>query len=466
MIEFKGIIIAGTNSGCGKTTVALGLMASFVRRGFKVAPFKVGPDFIDPGHHFKVTGAVSRNLDGWMLSKAYNLAGINKAAETADIAVVEGVMGLFDGYDGKSEAGSTAQMAKWTDLPIILVVNAKSMARSAAALVKGFELFDKELKFAGLIFNNIGSSRHLVYLKEALEGNVKMPCLGGIRHDPEITIPERHLGLVTRHDHSLSAEEINNLADLVDKNINVNMLLDILPDIDFHEKYFLPVSSSQIIDKVRIAAAKDNAFCFYYQDNLDMLEACGAQLIDFSPVQAKNLPQNIDGIYLGGGYPELFARQIADNSDLRKEVKRKSMQGMPLYGECGGFMYLCREIIDKDGEIYPMTGCFPFTASMSSGLQSLGYREITLVKDTIIGKCGQIIRGHEFHYSKITGCPKDENIETIYRVSNRAGLDMAAKGFQIFRTLGSYIHLHFGSRPEAARQFIDACIDYRRKRRI
>jgi len=446
--------------------MTLALMASLAKRGLCIAPFKVGPDFIDPGHHTRITGVTSRNLDGWMLSQDYNLRLFEKHSARADISIVEGVMGLFDGYDGKSEAGSTAQMAKWLGLPVILVVNAKSMARSAAALVQGFERFDKDLEFAGVIFNHVGSKRHLVYLKEALENNVKMPCLGGIPRAPEITIPERHLGLVTHDEHVLSDENVDKLAGLIEENIDIDRLLNFLPDIQrckSDKKNAL--SATDYIKKksfVRIGVARDNAFCFYYQDNLDMLEACGAELIFFSPVKDHDLPQNLDGIYFGGGYPELFAKQLAANSSLRDQIRKKSIAGMPIYGECGGFMYLCRDIRAKDGNLYPMTGCFPFTTGMFPRLKSLGYRKIRLTENTIIGKCGQTLRGHEFHYSEITNFSKD--METVYSVSARAGRNETREGYQFSRSLGSYVHLHFGSQPDAAGNFVEACLDYNRER--
>ena len=228
----KGIVIAGTHSGCGKTTISLGLMAALVRRGLRVAPFKVGPDFIDPGHHFQVARTASRTLDGWMLPRDYNLRTFQNAASTADVAVVEGVMGLFDGYDGKTEAGSTAQMAKWLGLPVVLVVDARSMARSAAALVMGFENFDPRLRFAGVLFNNLGSRRHLAMLQEALPGSVRMPCLGGLLREETVRIPERHLGLVTREDHPLDDRHVQRLADLVEENLDIEALIAGLPEVD------------------------------------------------------------------------------------------------------------------------------------------------------------------------------------------------------------------------------------------
>lgn len=436
-------------------------MAAIARRGMAVAPFKIGPDFIDPGHHGRVTGWISRNLDGWMLSKNYNLQTFGRSARAADIAVVEGVMGLFDGYDGKSEAGSTAQMAKWLGLPVVLVVDAGSMARSAAAVVLGFEQFDPELSFAGVIFNHLGSRRHLAYLKEAVRDRIGAPCLGGISQKDAIAIPERHLGLVTREDHPLTDDRINALADLVEDGIDLDKLLQALPEVSVGGTS-ARCSAARSGRDVRIGVARDNAFCFYYQDNLDLLERQGAQLEFFSPMIDRRLPEDLDGIYFGGGYPELFAEKLAGNASLRGLVKKMSEDGMPIYGECGGFMYLCQDLWDLHARRYPMAGCFAFTAKMQPKLNALGYREITLTQDTVIGSRGLTLRGHEFHYSELT--PPNAGGETVYRVTGRAGMDRASGGYTIRQTLGSYIHLHFGSQPRAAGRFVENCRNYRLKK--
>ena len=436
-------------------------MAALTKRGFEVAPFKVGPDFIDPGHHSRITGVTSRNLDGWMLSKEYNLECFARNTQDSDMAVVEGVMGLYDGYDGKSEAGSTAQMAKWLGLPVILVVDAKSMARSAAAVIMGFERFDPGLSFAGVVFNNLGSHRHLQYLMDAVKENVAIPCLGGLVNDEKIAIPERHLGLVTREDHALDQETVNLLADMVEKSVDLDLLIKNLPDINVSNR--LQSLSRGARDKtVRIAVARDNAFCFYYQDNLELLEGQGAELVFFSPIAGDNLPQDIDGLYIGGGYPELFGDKLAENRILRERIKEKSDAGMPIYGECGGFMYLCEDLLDQHGNRYPMAGCFPFTTRMFPRLKALGYREITLTRDTVIGNQGMILRGHEFHYSELTTNTPD--VQNAYRISDRSGLDKPPDGYVVKRTLGSYSHLHFGSQPEAAQHFVKNCLAYQRQK--
>ena len=460
-VIIKGVVVAGTKSGCGKTTIAIGLMAALTRRGHRVAPFKVGPDFIDPGHHSRITGMISRNLDGWMLSKDYNLESFERNAKKSDIAIIEGVMGLYDGYDGKSEAGSTAQMAKWLGLPVVLVVDAKSMARSAAAVILGFERFDPGLSFAGVIFNNLGSNRHQSYLSDSVGENIEIPCLGGLVIDEKIAIPERHLGLVTREDHCPGDETIDLLANVIEERIDLDLLLKNLPEINISD-YIGPLSSVVNKKTVRIAVAKDNAFCFYYQDNLELLEGQGAELAFFSPISGDDLPPNIDGIYIGGGYPELFGDKLAKNSKLRDRIKEKSDDGMPIYGECGGFMYLCEALLDQNGNRYPMTGCFPFTTAMFPRLKALGYREITLTRDTIIGNQGLTIRGHEFHYSELN--KRAQEVKNAYRISDRLGLDKPPDGYLVNRTLGSYNHLHFGSQPEAAKHFVENCLTYQRQK--
>ncbi len=429
-------------------------MAALSARGYRVAPFKVGPDFIDPGHHSRVTGRSSRNLDGWMLSQAYNRETFARHTAGADIAVVEGVMGLFDGYDGRSEAGSTAQMAKWLELPVVLVVGARAMARSAAALVRGFEGFDDRLVFAGVLFNHLGSDRHLNYLKEAMAGHVRMPVLGGLLRNETLAIPERHLGLVTREDHDLSEAHRGRLAAMIEKQLDLDALLAMLPEVVLQADAPKPAAEEKAAD-VRIGVARDAAFCFYYADNLELLEAAGARLVFFSPLTDRRLPEGLDGLYFGGGYPELHTAALAENHLILKEILQFSQMNMPIYGECGGFMYLCREMGDTEGKRFPMTGCLPFATRMLGRLKSLGYREIVQAQATVLGPAGQTMRGHEFHYSTIA----DGVVDTpgVYRMTDRAGEDQAAEGFVVGQTLGSYVHLHFGSCPQAAQHFVTAC---------
>ncbi len=429
-------------------------MAALSARGYTVAPFKVGPDFIDPGHHGRVTGRTSRNLDGWMLSRATNQSIFTRQSADAHIAVVEGVMGLFDGYDGRSEAGSTAQMAKWLGLPVVLVVGVRSMARSAAALVQGFERFDAGLSFAGVLFNHVGSPRHLEYLREAVHDHVRMPVLGGLMGDADVAIPERHLGLVTSDDHDLSAAHRRRLADMIERGVDLDRLLERLPDVAVPGAGNASHQEAKS-DRVPIGVARDAAFCFYYAGNLDLLEAAGAQLVYFSPLTDHHLPENLAGLYFGGGYPELHAGTLADNRSLRAQVQSLSRMKMPIYGECGGFMYLCRELGDLHGRVFPMAGCLPLATRMLDRRKALGYREVTQMQATPLGPAGQTMRGHEFHYSTIVD---DGGVAGgVYRLTDRGGMEQEHEGFLSDQTLGSYVHLHLGSQPQAARYFVDAC---------
>src|SRR5437868_10943458 len=308
----KAFIVSGPTSGAGKTTVTLSLMAALRTRGLTVQPFKCGPDFIDGGHHARVCGRASRNLDGWMLSGQANREIFRRSAENADVCVVEGMMGLFDGVDGRSHAGSTAEIAKWLQLPVILVVDASLMARSAAALVHGFESFDPELKLVGVIFNKVGGPAHYQMLKDALTSGTKALPLGYLQHDERIRIPERYLGLFTAGEDALPASMLSLLGELAEDSIDLDQLL----------KCSAPISGEADGARdqdacpghvIRIGVARDKAFCFYYEDNLDALREAGAEIVEFSALEDSSVPTALDAIYFGGGYPELFARQLTEN---------------------------------------------------------------------------------------------------------------------------------------------------------
>jgi cobyrinic acid a,c-diamide synthase len=339
------------------------------------------------------------------------------------------------------------------------------MARSAAALVQGFERFDPQVRFAGAVFNNLGSPGHLTYLQDAMAAHVEMPLVGGMLRNEALRMPERHLGLTTVEDHPLTSGQIDRLANHIESGLNIDELLAQLPALpETGEKQAARDALTRPI--ARIGIAKDRAFCFYYPDNLELLEAAGLELVPFSPLEDERLPHDLDGLYLGGGYPELHARQLADNRAMRETILRFSNQGMPIYAECGGFMYLCRELKDIDGEIFPMCRCFPFRSRMHATLRTLGYREVRLCADTLLGNKGRILRGHEFHYSDLeASTPSMPVVETVYSAGSRSGRRRQADGYRVNRTLGSYIHLHFGSFPECALNFARACRDYQHSRR-
>ncbi len=457
MSAIKACVIAGTHSGCGKTSVSLGLMAAMARRGLRVQPFKCGPDFIDPGHHALACArggkpVPSHNLDGWMLDQTTNLDIFNRYAAASDVALVEGVMGLFDGFSGTGDEGSTSQIAKTLGLPVILVVDARSMARSAAALVAGYAGFDREVNLAGVIFNRVGSENHAELLIEAMSLVPDVPVLGCLGRDEALATPSRHLGLVTAEGSGPDMERYQRLADWVEAGMDLDELLRVLPETEAVPP-FEPVPE---IGSVSIGLARDAAFSFYYEENLRLLCEAGARLVEFSPMQDIHLPDNLSGLYLGGGYPELYAFELGQNTRLRREIKEFCEAGRPVYAECGGFMYLMNDIITGRGR-YAMSGVFPLRAEMGESFRALGYREIRTQRESPLGATGSVVRGHEFHYSSIQGEIDTHAVTPMYTVSGRKGIMAMPEGFLLGNTLGSYVHLHFGSNPEMARAFVEAC---------
>lgn len=458
-MTIRGLVIGGVHSGVGKTTLTLGLLAALRRRGLTVQPFKVGPDFIDPGHHWLAAGRWSTNLDGWLLSRAENLAIFARRCWQAELAVVEGVMGLFDGYDGLSEAGSTAQLAKWLGLPVLLVVDARSLARSAAALVHGYATFDPDLQLLGVVFNRVGSARHLHYLEQALSLVPGVEFFGGLPRLPDLAIPERHLGLVTVQEWPWTPAFRDRLADLVEEHLDLDRLLACLPAVKIPEIVSWQSRQSWASQPpVRLAVAQDQAFCFYYQENLEYLEQAGAELVYFSPLQSRKLPPGVAGLYLGGGYPEVFARDLAENETLRLEIRHQAAAGLPIYAECGGLMFLSQGLTTSDGQHYPMVGVLPCEVRMLPRFKALGYREVRLAQDCLLGPAGLTLRGHEFHYSEITTVTTDS--PPAYRVTPRQPGEATTEGFWRPNVLASYIHLHFGSNPAAAQYFVACCRRY------
>ena len=457
MSSIKAFIIAGTHSGCGKTSISLGLMASLARKGMTVQPFKCGPDFIDPGHHALACTrdghpVPSHNLDGWMLDGTTNIDIFNRYGAGADVAVIEGVMGLFDGISGTHDQGSTAQMAKILGLPVILVVDARSMARSAAALVSGYADFDPEVNIAGVIFNRVGSDSHCELLHDAMSLLPDIPVLGCLRRNEAITTPSRHLGLVTPDQEGPDMDRYQRLADWVETGLDLDSLLKVLPSTSIVP----PFDPLPELPRVTIGLARDNAFCFYYEENLRLLRKAGARLVEFSPLKDTRLPEHVDGLYFGGGYPELYVFELGQNTKLRREIKEFCESGRPVYAECGGFMYLMNDIVSNRGR-YAMSGVFPIRAEMNEKFRALGYREVTTQAETPLGTAGTVVRGHEFHYSAIQDDPGLQSLLSVYSMTGRKGAIEAPEGFQINNTLGSYVHLHFGSNPNIARSFVEEC---------
>jgi cobyrinic acid a,c-diamide synthase len=456
----KGLVIGGAASGAGKTTLALALIAALKRRGLTVQPFKVGPDFIDPGHHALAAGRPSHNLDGWMLGRGESLEIFARHATGADVAVVEGVMGLYDGFDPKGEAGSTAEMAKWLGLPVLLTVGARSAARSLAALAQGFHGFDPELTWAGLMANQTGGPRHAEILRQAMELAPGLPFLGALPRRPELALGERHLGLITAEEGGLTPKALAGLADWLEAALDVEALLAALAEVN------LPALPGPTVRPggapVRLGVARDAAFCFYYEENLRRLAEAGAELVFFSPLADSALPPDLAGLYLGGGYPELFAEGLAANAKLRGQIAKAGRAGLPIYAECGGMMYLGRTLVDLERRNWPMAGLLPLATRMLPRLRTLGYREVSFRQDTPLGPAGTIARGHEFHYSEIDDLtPAPGLATTAYAVAGREGALADCPALLAGNTLASYVHLHFGSNPALATALVERCRQYR-----
>ena len=452
------ILIAGTHSGVGKTTVTLSLLAAFRARGRQVQPFKVGPDFIDPGHHRLACGRESRNLDGWMLGAELNKETFHHASRDADLSIIEGMMGLFDGSSSTAETGSAAEMAKQLKAPILLVIDGSAMARSAAAMVYGYATFDPELRLAGVIFNRVKSDRHYQLLKEAVEKETEVKAVGYLRPNAELSIPDRHLGLRTALEQG-NTDLYVKLGQAASETIDLGAVAQIaqsseplLGDVVAFPRR-APKRSG---DTVKIGIAYDPAFCFYYPDNLELLQKEGAELILFSPMSNPSLP-DVDLLYLGGGYPELYAEALERNVEMRKTIFEFAVKGGPIYAECGGLMYLTKSLRDFEGRVYDMTGVFPAETVMDRATMTLGYREVEVTRSCLLGEVGTTVRGHEFHYSSLG--PRD-NLTHVVNLTDAQNRDRGQDGLTYANVVGLYTHLHFSSQPAIVERLVQFAREY------
>lgn len=446
------VVLAGAHSGAGKTTLTLGLLAALRKCGYAVQPFKVGPDYIDPGLHQVAAGVTSHNLDAWMGTDAVVKEVFYRHSKGCDIAVIEGVMGLFDGLKD-SDRGSTAHISRILRAPVVLVVNVRGMARSCGALVKGYREFDPRVNVAGVIFNNVGGPGHAATLKKVVEEEVGIPVLGAVRRRPNLAMPERHLGLLPAAEHGGIESLVEELARAVEEDVDLERLLEVARGAPAGIE---PVSTARPGRKfnVKLAVARDEAFNFYYQDSLDYLEELGAQLLYFSPLKNRSLPPGIDGIYLGGGFPEMFLPRLTQNDGMRESMRRAYKNGIPIYAECGGLMYLMEEIIDFEGRQYKGVGLVPGRVKMQKRLVALGYVVAVPVRESILARPGEELRGHEFHYSEILTHSSDF---AAYRLYGGRGGDGRFEGYVKGNLLASYVHLHLRSNPTAAERFLQAC---------
>ena len=463
-----GLIIAAERSGAGKTTVTLGLLAALAQRG-TVQAFKVGPDYIDPMFHRYLTGRPSYNLDPILTSESYVRQSFTQHCAGVDAVVIEGVMGLFDGA-GSDDTASTAHIARLLELPVLLVVDCSRLSRSLAAIVHGYASFDPHLTLAGVVLNRVGSDRHRQLLTQAL-APLEIPILGVLYRDETITIPDRHLGLVPTH-------ELPHLKALSDRLAALGQQSFDWPALKLYlegrrqkaegrrqkaEGSFLITSlsptpspplplSPPLSFSPRIAIAADSAFTFYYPDNLEILESLGAELVPWSPLTDGSLPEAVSGLYFGGGFPEMFAVELAANQSALKQVRAAISAGMPTYAECGGLMYLCECLIDFEGHAWPMVGALPTTVRMEKRL-TLGYRQVTALQDSLLVKRGDRLWGHEFHRSDVTVAPT----QPLYDLRRwEAEAVHACEGWNLAGLQASYVHLHWGGALWAAQRFVAA----------
>ena len=454
------IVVAGTHSGVGKTTLATGLMAALKKRERPIQGYKVGPDYIDPSYHAAATGVASRNLDRWLLGE--HLPSVFAQSSRERWAVIEGVMGLFDGMSGTAGFGSSADVAKLLQAPIVLIVDASSMSRSVAALVHGFNTFDPEVNLQGVILNRVKSSAQEKVLREALS-DLQIPVLGVLPKEGALHLPERHLGLVPVGESGLLEGFIDTLSQLITNHIDLEQVESIMLGApDLHESTFLATKTStrsvpssvtntvpssarpQTPEKFRLGLALDEAFLFYYQDALDLAERLNFIIVPFSPLHDHALPQNLDGIFLGGGFPELHLKCLSENLPFLDSLRAYATGGKPIYAECGGYMYLGRSITDFEGREVALAGLIPMKAEMTKRLQGIGYRRGVFREDNFLGPRGTTVQGHEFHYSRVT---YDQEFPAAYELFRGDHADKM-EGYARDNIVGSYLHLHFSGHQE------------------
>lgn len=433
------IILAGTGSAVGKTTISTGIMKAISEK-YNVQPFKVGPDYIDPSYHTLATGNMSRNLDSFFMSQSQIRDSYNKAMEDKDLAIIEGVRGLYEGIDSINDIGSTASVAKALDAPVILIINSRSLVKSAAALVLGFKELDKEVNIAGVILNKVKNKNHYLKTKRSIEEITNVEVIGGIERNDKITIDQRHLGLVPAVERENSINHINNWSEVIKQSIDLDRLVEIMKEAPKINSNLEPIWNKLNKEKVKIGVAYDEVFNFYYKENIESLEANRAKIEYFSPLKDESIP-DVDGIYIGGGYPELFSKELSNNKTMLKDIKDFHLADRPIFAECGGLMYLMNSIHDDK-----MSGIYPYKSILTDRVQALKYTITEVQEDNIISKKGEVINGHEFHYSKVLV----DNLQNklAFKITRGKGSYNNQDGFMSRNTLASYVHTHVAAMPD------------------
>jgi len=449
------VIIAGTQSGVGKTTISIGLMAALKDAGYTVQGFKVGPDYIDPSYHNIVTGRLSENLDVWLAPKEEIVEVFLRAIKGADFAVIEGVMGLYDSVSGTDETGSTAQIAKLLNCPVILVIDAYQTVRSAGALALGFKDFDKKVDLKGIILNNVAGEVHANWCIDAIKAATGLPVVGWLPVNKRIKLPERHLGLIPTPEQESMKDFVPEIKKHIQAHINLEQVVGIAKSAKALPTLNRSVHPQKPRQKfVRVGVAFDEAFNFYYPGNLYLLEHYGAEVIKFSPLHDKTLPEGIDGLYIGGGFPEFFLKELEGNQSMRKAILEAVNQNMPIYAECAGLMYLTDSVADFDKKSYRMVGALNGKTVMTNNTL-VTYSHAEAINDNILGAKGSKVKGHEFHNSVIENIPKDA--EFAYSMLMGEGIQNKKDGWIKNSVLASYTHIHFAQNQKIVESFLEHC---------
>lgn len=456
MSKFHAAVIAGTHSGVGKTTWTLALISFLREKGLTIQPFKAGPDYIDTGfHHLICAPRKSRNLDRFLLSADYLRDCFNQNTQETDLALVEGVMGLFDGRSPLSEEGSTAEIAKLLELPVFLVIDGSGLARSAAAMVKGYQAFDASLQLKGVLVNRVGNEVHFNWLKESIEKETGIPVIGWLSNDSSISIPERHLGLRTAAEEEGIQEKIIQMGKLLEGRFDEDRFLE-QTTMKWRGAVSAPKKGGETPSlqekeekRCRIGIAYDRAFSFYYEDNFDLLRTAGGELVFFSPLSDRMIPEDLDALYFGGGFPEIYGKELSKNETMKVSIRKFHEEGGLIYSECGGLIYLSEAFVDSQGRKFPLAGLLPAEIRMANRLQHFGYHEIKTLIETFLFPEGETLRSHEFHYSVLEMQAKQmSSLLQPFQIQGRTD------GFYDGKLLASYQHLHFGQNPTLAERFV------------
>lgn len=449
----RKILIAGTNSGVGKTTISLGIMQALTKRNMKVQPYKVGPDYIDPSYHTFITNRHSRNLDSYMLDDEKIKYVFNKSSQDADISIVEGVMGLFDGIGIDLDNCTSSHTSKILKAPVILVINGKAMAASSAAMVLGYKQIDKDVNIKGVIVNNVKTKTHYEIIKQSIETYCDVEVLGYFPPNDEFSLDSRHLGLVPSVEIDCLKTKFDNLAYEIEKYIDIDRILEISQTEEVESNFDLvPFIKENKLENKTIAIAYDKAFNFYYRENIELLQALGLNVAYFSPLKDKEIP-NCDYIYIGGGFPEIFAQELELNESMRKSIKKAHENNIPIYAECGGLMYLGEKLVDQENKECNMVGILRGYSEMTSSLKRFGYCYGISKVETILSKKGEMIKGHEFHHSVFQ--TKEECAYTMRKERDKKIVDEWEGGYSKNNTLATYLHTHFYNNLDCIKNFLE-----------